>query len=98
MINSYQNSIPVEGIALDAISNEALDRHQSAFAERVDGRATNLDTGGIYQWRANGEKHLFNPTTIHKLQRLQDLEIMLYSRNTRMRSTINPVTFIPLEV
>ena len=59
----------VEGIGLDAISNEALDRHQSAFAERVDGRATNLDTGGIYQWRANGEKHLFNPTTIHKLQK-----------------------------
>ena len=72
----------VEGIGLDAISNEALDRHQSAFAG-ADGRATNLDTGGIYQWRANGEKHLFNPTTIHKLQKAM-LGIMLYSRNTRM--------------
>lgn len=28
-----------------------------------------MDPGGVYQWRANGEKHLFNPTTIHKLQK-----------------------------
>ena len=71
VIDKYFTKTPsrVEGIGLDAIAEEALSRHQSAFAERVDGRATNLDTGGVYQWRANGEKHLFNPTTIHKLQK-----------------------------
>ena len=28
-----------------------------------------LDVGGQYQWRADGEYHLFNPQTIHKLQK-----------------------------
>jgi len=27
-----------------------------------------LEAGGQYQWRSRGEKHLFNPETIHKLQ------------------------------
>ena len=49
-----------------------------AFSPRPDERALPLDPGGIYQWRATGEKHLFNPTTIHKLQkstRLGDYEV-----------------------
>jgi glutamate synthase (ferredoxin) len=28
-----------------------------------------LDAGGEYQWRQDGEYHLFNPQTIHKLQK-----------------------------
>src|SRR5262249_4353390 len=32
----------------------------------VNGQA--LDPGGQYQWRSDGEKHLFSPRTIHKLQ------------------------------
>ncbi|MGH8269963.1 MAG: FMN-binding glutamate synthase family protein, partial [Steroidobacteraceae bacterium] len=28
-----------------------------------------LETGGIYQWRAGGEHHLFNPESIHRLQK-----------------------------
>ncbi|MCE7598590.1 glutamate synthase-related protein, partial [Vibrio fluvialis] len=27
-----------------------------------------LDVGGVYQWKQRGEKHLFNPETIHLLQ------------------------------
>jgi glutamate synthase (ferredoxin) len=27
-----------------------------------------LEIGGIYRWRRGGEKHMFNPTTISKLQ------------------------------
>jgi glutamate synthase (ferredoxin) len=27
-----------------------------------------LEIGGIYRWRRTGEKHMFNPTTISKLQ------------------------------
>jgi len=27
-----------------------------------------LEAGGEYQWRREGEFHLFNPTTVHKLQ------------------------------
>ncbi|NDH17377.1 MAG: glutamate synthase subunit alpha, partial [Opitutae bacterium] len=71
LIDTYFTKTPsrVEGIGLDAIAREAHARHQFGFADRADARALNLDPGGVYQWRANGEKHLFNPTTIHKLQK-----------------------------
>ncbi len=57
----------VEGIGLAAIAKEAYMRSSTAFDSR--GAETELDPGGIYQWRAGGERHLFNPTTIHKLQK-----------------------------
>jgi glutamate synthase domain-containing protein 2/glutamate synthase domain-containing protein 1/glutamate synthase domain-containing protein 3 len=57
----------VEGVGLDVIAQEVLDRHQRAFPDReVNGHV--LDAGGQYQWRKDGEYHLFNPQTIHKLQ------------------------------
>jgi len=59
----------VEGIGLETIAKEAWIRHTNAYAPRGDDRAAELDPGGDYQWRANGERHLFNPTTIHKLQK-----------------------------
>ena len=59
----------VEGIGMDAIASEARHRHSFAFAPRTDEKSLPLDPGGVYQWRATGEKHLFNPTTIHKLQK-----------------------------
>ena len=56
----------IQGVGLDVIAEEALERHRHAFPDRqVNGV---LDTGGQYQWRDNGEFHLFNPQTIHKLQ------------------------------
>ena len=58
----------VEGIGLATIAEETESRHSKAYAPRDDDRGTALDTGGIYQWRAGGERHLFNPITIHKLQ------------------------------
>ena len=68
----------VEGIGLETIASEARHRHSFAFSPRPDERALPLDPGGVYQWRASGEKHLFNPTTIHKLQkatRLGDYQV-----------------------
>ena len=57
-------------------------RHQRAFPDRpVNGHA--LDAGGQYQWRDDGEYHLFNPQTVHKLQhavphrQLQDVQGIL---------------------
>ncbi len=70
--------LPVEGIGLETIASEARHRHNFAFSPRPDERALPLDPGGVYQWRASGEKHLFNPTTIHKLQkatRLGDYQV-----------------------
>ena len=55
----------IGGIGLDVVAKEALLRHQDAFG-RV--KSVTLETGGVYQWRKNGEYHLYNPETIHKLQ------------------------------
>ncbi|MGB8169861.1 MAG: glutamate synthase-related protein, partial [Chthoniobacteraceae bacterium] len=58
----------IEGAGLDVIAQEALARHAHAFPERqVNGHA--LDVGGEYQWRKEGEAHLFSPQTIHTLQK-----------------------------
>ncbi|MDB6024112.1 MAG: glutamate synthase family protein [Verrucomicrobiales bacterium] len=58
----------VEGVGLDAIARESLERHQHAFPDRqVNGHT--LEVGGQYQWRSDGEQHLFNPQTVHKLQK-----------------------------
>jgi glutamate synthase (ferredoxin) len=57
----------IEGVGLDVLAEEALARHRLAFPDRrVDGVV--LEAGGQYQWRSDGEYHLFNPQTIHKLQ------------------------------
>ena len=44
-------------------------RHALAYLERPDERAhRELEVGGEYQWRREGEYHLFNPETVFKLQ------------------------------
>jgi glutamate synthase (ferredoxin) len=58
----------VEGIGLDVIASEVLTRHNHAFPDRQVNGDT-LDVGGQYQWRSEGELHLFSPQTVHKLQR-----------------------------
>jgi glutamate synthase (ferredoxin) len=68
-IDKYFTGTPtrVEGVGIDVVAQEVLLRHQRAFPNRsVNGHV--LDAGGQYQWRDDGEYHLFNPQTIHKLQ------------------------------
>jgi glutamate synthase (NADPH) large chain len=57
----------VSGIGVDVIAEEVRRRHQDAFPSRPAGPAE-LDWGGEYQWRRDGEYHLFNPDTVFKLQ------------------------------
>jgi glutamate synthase (ferredoxin) len=57
----------VGGIGLDVIAEEVRRRHAHAFPDRPVG-APDLDWGGEYQWRRDGEYHLFNPDTVYKLQ------------------------------
>jgi glutamate synthase (ferredoxin) len=58
----------IGGIGMDVIAQEVLMRHRAAFpARELDGRA--LPAGGLYQWRADGETHLFQPESIHRLQK-----------------------------
>ena len=56
------------GIGLDAVAQEVLVRHERAFSLRKDAVPV-LESGGQYQWRADGEQHLFNPETVHLLQK-----------------------------
>jgi glutamate synthase (ferredoxin) len=57
----------VGGIGIDVIAGEALERHRRAFHSRSAGEP-DLDEGGEYQWRRDGEYHLFNPDTVFTLQ------------------------------
>ncbi|HVR70448.1 MAG TPA: glutamate synthase large subunit [Vicinamibacteria bacterium] len=55
------------GIGIDVIAREATARHWSAFGA-TGAAVRDLDAGGRYKWRHDGEHHLFNPQSIHKLQ------------------------------
>ncbi|HVZ75221.1 MAG TPA: glutamate synthase large subunit [Polyangia bacterium] len=57
----------IGGVGIDEIAEEVRRRHERAFPERPLPSPT-LDPGGQYQYRRNGEYHLFNPESIHKLQ------------------------------
>ncbi|HYN34810.1 MAG TPA: glutamate synthase large subunit, partial [Ilumatobacteraceae bacterium] len=57
------------GVGLDEIAAEVGARHAMANPSRPEERAhRKLDLGGEYQWRREGELHLFNPETVFKLQ------------------------------
>ena len=57
------------GIGLDVIAEEVAIRHRIAYP--VGGIAPahrELEIGGEYQWRREGELHLFDPETVFRLQ------------------------------
>jgi glutamate synthase (ferredoxin) len=58
----------IEGVDLAVLAEEAVQRHRHAFPDR-DSQEQTLDVGGEYQWRKEGEAHLFSPQTIHALQK-----------------------------
>ncbi|MCH8119452.1 MAG: glutamate synthase large subunit [Planctomycetes bacterium] len=57
----------IGGIGLEEIAQEALVRHKLAFEQRPAG-AFELDFGGEYHFRHDCEQHLWNPTTVSRLQ------------------------------
>ena len=57
----------LSGIGLQEIAAETAARHLRGYAARAAVNGA-LDVGGEYQWRNDGEHHLNNPATIHKLQ------------------------------
>ena len=57
------------GIGLDEVAAEVAARHTEAHPRRPAERAhRKLELGGEYQWRREGDIHLFNPETVFKLQ------------------------------
>ncbi|MCW2651254.1 MAG: glutamate synthase [Mycobacterium sp.] len=60
---------PTGGIDLQDIAEDVAARHGIAYLDRPEERAhRELPVGGEYQWRREGEYHLFNPDTVFKLQ------------------------------
>ncbi|HEV3057900.1 MAG TPA: glutamate synthase large subunit [Vicinamibacterales bacterium] len=57
----------IGGAGIDVVADEVRRRHAHAFPARSGGSG-DLENGGEYQWRRDGEYHLFNPDTVFKLQ------------------------------
>ena len=57
----------IGGIGISEIAEETLYHHHRAFAAANRSSGSLLD-GGQYQWRRDGEYHLFNPETVFRLQ------------------------------
>ena len=70
LIDKYFTWTPsrIGGTDLNGIATELLARHAKAYPKRMAADST-LDPGGQYQWRKDGEEHLFNPLTITSLQK-----------------------------
>ncbi|MDP5228843.1 MAG: glutamate synthase large subunit [Cellulophaga sp.] len=58
----------IEGIGLYEIEKEIAKRHKNAFNKTEVAADLDLEIGGEYRWRRDGEKHMFNPLSIAKLQ------------------------------
>ena len=57
----------IGGVGLDQIAADALARHRGGFRQRTPGQL-DLDYGGEYHLRLDGEHHLWNVQTLTKLQ------------------------------
>jgi glutamate synthase (NADPH/NADH) large chain len=57
------------GVSMDVIAEETIKRHHIAYPPGGEVPGTKrLPIGGEYQWRRDGEPHLFNPETVFALQ------------------------------
>jgi glutamate synthase (ferredoxin) len=74
----------IGGIGLDVVAEEVGRRHRYAFPSRSGG-SPELENGGEYQWRRDGEYHLFNPDTVFKLQHsTRSGQYSIFKEYTRM--------------
>jgi glutamate synthase (NADPH) large chain len=58
----------IGGVGIDVVAKEVRARQDRAYPPKRPIVHKQLGTGGQYQYRQDGEHHLFNPLTIHKLQ------------------------------
>jgi glutamate synthase (NADPH) large chain len=69
-VNKYFTNTPtrIEGIGLYEVEKEIQKRFKKAFAPAEEQTSAGLELGGDYRWRRNGERHMFNPASVAKLQ------------------------------
>ncbi len=59
----------IQGIGLYEIEKEIAKRHRKAFSKKEIAANLDVPMGGEYRWRRDGEKHVFNPLSVAKLQK-----------------------------
>ncbi|MFD2589190.1 glutamate synthase large subunit [Croceitalea marina] len=71
VVEKYFPNTPtrIQGIGLYEIEKEIAKRHAKAFNTKKVAADLELEIGGEYRWRRDGEKHMFNPLSIAKLQK-----------------------------
>lgn len=71
VVDKYFPNTPtrIQGIGLYEIEKEIAKRHNKAFSKKEVAATLDLEIGGEYRWRRDGEKHMFNPLSIAKLQK-----------------------------
>lgn len=57
----------IEGVGFKDIRQMVEEQHAKAYP-KLNIQGNILETGGVYQWKHDGENHLFNPETIRLLQ------------------------------
>ncbi|MCV9388263.1 glutamate synthase large subunit [Reichenbachiella ulvae] len=66
----------ISGKGFDQLEESILQDHSTAY--KTVNESAKLPTGGLYQWKRDGVRHLFSPEVIHALQkstRLGDYEL-----------------------
>ena len=81
VVSTYFPNTPtrIQGIGLYEIEKEIAKRHKRAYTDQQSLGDLDLEIGGQYRWRRNGEKHVFNPLTVAKLQKsVRDNDVKTY--------------------
>jgi len=84
----------ISGIDLDVIAEECRRRHDKAYPTATAPTPL-LDLGGQYHYRAQGERHLWNPTTVAKLQhavRMEDAKSYKEYSDAINQASAGPIT------
>ena len=81
----------IGGVGIDVIAEEVAARGTRARSRRGRSAPPELDWGGEYQWRRDGEYHLFNPETVFKLQHAtRSGQYRIFKEYTRARRRPEP--------
>jgi len=58
----------IQGVGFDVLAREAIRRHELGYPVRENTNESGLPNQGDMHWRANGDKHMWNPASIASLQ------------------------------
>jgi glutamate synthase (NADPH/NADH) large chain len=58
----------IQGVGFNVIAQELVERHALGYPDAEELRLPMLPNDGQFHWRANGERHMWNPDTIANLQ------------------------------